>query len=432
MNNTILMDKSEIKFQDISFLEYLYVLILIIYGGQASAFVRSFSTDKPLAVLLPVIMSVILALRFKIVFNKQIYILLLCYLIYSFASTIKSGEFHPIFFGQMFINFLITYVTVKALKFRLFKIFEYLIYYLAIFGLAMWIIQILLGGDNLLNIISKIPSVDTFSTVSGGGLNIVLYSVQPASQVLVQNSFIPRNCGFAWEPGGFAVFLCLAIFFNLFFNKSEVKLNKRFWILLLALLSTQSTTGYVIFITIMVFYFFQSNIKIVMLFLPILIIAISFLVTLPFMRDKILLYIEEVNQVDVIVEQSIGSETTRGPQRFASFVIAFRDFKDNPILGYGGRTEERWYNKLNSNIVPITGIGNLLAQYGIVGFLFFITQLNKSSWYFSRYFNYSGTYLFLLIILLISISYGLSRPLIMSFWLFYLFTDRDLSDVEIK
>jgi hypothetical protein len=288
----------------------------------------------------------------------------------------------------------------------------------------MWGIQLLMGGDNLLNLLGKISSIDTFSSVTGGGLNIILYSVQPTFMGIITKSSIIRNCGFAWEPGGFAVFLCLAIFINLFFIKSEVKLNRRFWVMVLALLSTQSTTGYIIFIIIMIFYIFQANMKVVILLFPILVIGIVFLFSLPFMKDKIIEYFKEASQVDIIVAESIGTETTRNPQRFASFIISFRDFKNNPILGYGGQVEERWFNKIRSNIAPISGIGNLLAQYGLVGFFFFMTLLINSSRFFSRNFNYNGSFLLFLILLLITISYSLIfTPIVMSFWMFQFFED---------
>lgn len=430
--NSFILDNSNNDSRVFFSFEYLYVFVLIIYGGMANSFVRSFSFDKPLSVLLPVILSIILALKNRIAFSKSFYLLLLFYTIYNFALIVKFEAIHPIFFGYLLVNFFVTYVTVKALKFKFFFIYERIIYYLAIIGLIFWLGQIILGGDNLLKILYKIPSIETFSNVSGGGLNIIIYSVQPFEQILIQNSRIFRNCGFAWEPGGFAVLLCLAIFINLFFRKSSLKLNSRYWILVFALLTTQSTTGYIILIILMIFYFFQAKMKVVILLLPALITIVILFFSLPFMRDKILLYFEEANQVDVIVEQSIGRETTRTPQRFASFIIALKDFVNNPILGYGGQTEDRWFRQINSNISPISGIGNLLAQYGMVGFLFFTLLLIRSSKYFACSFNYHGAYLFFLIMILITISYSvIFLSVIMSFWMFSFYRDpEEIPDVS--
>ena len=427
-NAAILSEISEEPSAKISFFEYLYVFVLIIYAGLASSFVRSFSFDKPVAMLLPISLGVILALRNRIAFNRQFYLFLSGFVIYFFMSTVKYSEIHPRFFTNLILDIIVAYITVKALRFKLFIIYEHLMYYMAIVGLVMWMFQMVMGGDNLLNLMARIPSIDTFSNVTGGGFNMIVYSVQP-SMFMRQDYSIIRNCGFAWEPGGFAVYLALAIYINLFFLKSEVKFNKRFWIMFLALASTQSTTGYVIFIMLLVVYFFQTNMKMVLLFLPVIILVIVLLFSLPFMRDKIVKYYDEALRADLVVEQSVGAQYTQNPQRFASFVIAIQDFIENPILGYGGHLEDRWFTKIKANITPISGIGNFLAQYGLVGFLLFIAFLTKTSRAFSSHFNYNGTFLFFLMMLLISVSYSIIMVvLIMSFWMFAFFENCESSE----
>ncbi|MFW9949790.1 MAG: hypothetical protein ACFFKA_06660 [Candidatus Thorarchaeota archaeon] len=137
------------------------------------------------------------------------------------------------------------------------------------------------------------------------------------------------------------------------------------------------------------------------------------------MTDKINTLLLQVEQADIIIAQSIGAETTSNPQRFASFVVALRDFKENPIFGYGGHTEGMYVNQIGANLSTISGIGNLLAKFGLIGFLFFIIVTISTSWLFSNSFNYKGGTLFFLIIIFSSISYGLFLiPLFMSFWMF--------------
>lgn len=406
----------------ISFFDYFYVFILIIYAGMANIHVRTFSLDKPLPAVLPLFLSLILAIRWKIVFSRRIYLLLFIYFLYFSASTIKYREIHPAFFASLFISFVVTYCTITALKFRLFAIVEELIYYLAIISLVFWGMQVILGGDNFFNIIARIPNIKTFSSVTGNGLNIVLYSVQSAFFNIYDNSILPRNCGFAWEPGGYAVYLCLAIFINRFMLKTADNRNLHFWILTLALLSTQSTTGYLIFIIIILTQVLQKNIKTIILLIPFILILLIVFLSLPFITDKITELIIEATNTEIIVEQSIGANYTTTPQRFASFVIAIRDFLNNPILGYGGHLEARWFSKLHADIAPISGLGNLLAQYGLVGFIFFIVTLYGSSVYFSKHFNYKGKFLLTVIMLFVSISYSiLFVPLVMCFYLYSLF-----------
>ena len=243
----------------ISLLEYFFVFVLIIYSGHAlKLFVSISILDNPFWVMVPVLLSGILALKWRIVFNKQIWLLALGFLIYFFAISVKFHEFRPSYFINFMFLFFIVYVAVKAISINFFKIYESVIYILAIIGLVFWIIQIILGGDTLYNYFGLLPLVKELSYVSGDGYNAVLYSVQPTTMSIQYDFLPPRNCGFAWEPGGFAVFLALAIFINLFFFKRDTTKKTRFWVLTTALVSSQSTTGYVIFIVLVLFYYYNK------------------------------------------------------------------------------------------------------------------------------------------------------------------------------
>ncbi len=418
----------------VSFFDYFYIFTLIIYTAHANKYVVSTAVqDNPIWFSLVILLAGVLVLRWRVAFNRQFYLLIFGYLIYFVAISVKFHEFRPMFFLNNAFLFFITYSTVKALKINFFRIYEIVMTYLAAIGLAFWVIQIILGGDNFLNLLGKIPSIEEFSNVSGGGLNIILYSVQPTRTSLLFDFLPPRNSGFAWEPGGFAVMLAVAIFINLFFFKSTKNSTARFWILLAALGSSQSTTGYAVLLVILFFYFYNKQKKLLLALWPLLLLALLAVFSLPFMSDKILGLIDETKNVDAMVEWSIGREEAINPQRFASFVIAFRDFLDNPVLGLGGVNEARWTYKIGANVSTITGIGNLLAQYGIVGFLFFIISSFRSSLFYSKHFMFSGNILFFIIVVFISISYGIILlPLIMSFWLFGYFTPGGISPDQVK
>jgi len=410
-----------------SFFEFLYVFVLIIYAGRANNFVESGSfLDNPVGASLLIVLSGILAIRWNIKFNKQYYLLIFGVLIYFMAVTIKYGEIRPTIFLSHFFLFSIVYITIKSLKVLLFITFEKALYYLAIIGLFFWGIQIVLGGDTLFSYFNKIPSLDTFSYVSGNGLNAIIYSIQPASMSIQYDFSPPRNCGFAWEPGAFAVYLCLAIYINLFLVTDEKGRKVRFWILLFALLSTQSTTGYSILLVILFFYFLNKNVSILILLSPILVVLLVFLFSLPFMGDKITDVYRQVAEIEILVENSVVYGSSYAPGRFASFVIAFRDFVDNPILGLGSVTELSWTNKAGASIGAISGIGYLLSQFGLIGFLFFIISAVSSSVMFAKIHNYKGSLLQFLLILLISVSYNiLFLPVVMSFWVYKLFNPND-------
>jgi hypothetical protein len=420
------------EMQSISFFDYLFVFMLIIYAGRANTFVESGSfTDNAIGFLLPVVLSTILALRWKIKFDQNFFLLLWGFSIYFIAISIKVGEVHPSFLIHYTFKFFTAYTAIKALKSNLFKIFEYLLYYLAIVALFMWIVQIGLGGDTLYYIFNRIPGMASFSYVTGNGATAIIYSVQPVINAVV-NLAIPRNCGYTQEPGSFAVLLCLAIFVNLFITTKDKNSKRRFWIFVVALISTQSTTGYVIFMVIILFYILSKNLSKVLLLFPIAIVALIYVSTLPFMSNKIVDLLTETNTLDQLIIRSFGAEETFTPQRFTSFVITFKDFQANPILGLGPDNEDSWLLKIGARISPISGVGTLLAQFGLVGFFFFIFFSLKSSFFFAKYFNYTGKFLLFFIIILISISYFIFiLPMIMSFWLFQLFAPQEVKQKEV-
>ena len=420
--------------QRIAFFEYLYVFVLIIYAGRANVFVQSltFKTNI-IGYFLPILLSGIMVLRWKVKIDSRFFYLLLGFAIYFLALSLKYKEIHPSFLFSNYLIFFTVYAATRSLKFKLFKIYEYLIFFLAIIGLVGWLIQIALRGDHLYFLLNKIPGIALFSYVSGDGINAVFYSVQPAYSSMLYGFAVPRNCGYAWEPGAFAVYLCLAIFINLFCTDYDKNKKKRLWFLVLALLSTQSTTGYLIFMLIILFYFLNKNLKIVLLFLPFVTVALVYVATLPFMSKKVIDLIDETKNVDVLIERTIGLEGEFTPQRFTSFVITFKDFQNNPLFGLGPRREDSWTVKLYSNISAISGIGELLAGFGLTGFIFFIILSFRTSVLFSKTFNYKGKILLFLIIIFISISYSIIfLPLVMCFWMFQLFEPEDINKQMLK
>jgi hypothetical protein len=431
MSNTaaINSESTENLTQKITFFEYMLVFVLILYAGRANIHLDSSSIkNNPIGASIPILLCGILALKWKIKFDSHFFVLLFGTIIYFLAISIKYREFHPTFLLDYFSLFFIVYVVIKTFGFNLFKIYEYILFYLAIIGLFFWIVQIGLRGDRLFEIFNRIPGIALYSNVTSNGLNAILYSVQPSGSSLLYNFNIPRNCGFAWEPGAFAVYICLAIFINLFFIKSEGKGKYHFWILLAALISTLSTTGYLIFILIILYYLLNKRMNLIILFFPFAIISLVYLSSLPFMSKKVIDLIDETKGIDLILEGTYGAETTATPQRFTSFILTFVDFRNNPVFGVGGHKEDTYLYKIGSNISAISGIGNLLAQFGLYGFLFFLIISFKTSLFFSKYYGYKGKLLLFFIILFTSISYSvIFLPLIMCFWMFQFFTPRSFT-----
>jgi hypothetical protein len=339
------------------------------------------------------------------------------------AVSIKFYNIQPTFVLTYYFLFFTAYTAIRVLKFNVFFIYEKILFYFAVLSLFLWGIQVVAGGDFLFNIISRLSFLKDISYVSGEGLSIVVYSIQPYATTLINEHTIARNCGFAWEPGSYSSYLALGIYINLFIARQNAATKTRFWVLLLAILSTMSTTGYVLLALIMVYYLLNRDFSKVVLLMPVAALALILFFSLPFMKDKIIELVKEPESLDEMVYQAAGTrERNITPQRFSSLIITLIDFKDNPLFGIAAHSEESWVERAGTHISPISGIGNLMAQFGLAGLIPFLFFTIRTSVDFSRYFNYKGKYLVFFIMFGISISYSvIFIPFIMSFWMFSLF-----------
>ncbi len=415
--------------QKMSFFEYLFVFVLVIYAANATKLVNATSVkDTPVEVLVPVVLSVILALKWKITIDRQFYFLAIGFFIYFITISIKFSDFRLTYYVFYLFQFFIIYSTIKSLKIKLFKIFEEIVFYLTVLAMILWIVQVVLGGDKLFGYFRSVAFIREYSSVSQDGLSAILYSVQPAVNSFIYSSIFPRNSGFAWEPGVFAVYICLALYCNLFINNPKGKTGLRFWIFSAALVTTQSTTGYLAYLVIVFFYLNSRMSRVILLLFPVILSILVLIFSLPFMSNKIVRLINETNELDVMVVRTIGRQGEAfTPQRFSSLLITMIDFRNNPVLGLGGKVDEGWTMKIGARISPITGIGNLLAQFGLVGCTFFVLSTLASSLFFARYLRMKIRFLLFIIIVFTSISYSLIFfPLIMCFWMYSLFTPSDM------
>jgi hypothetical protein len=408
----------------IGIFEYIYVLMLMLYAGRSiDFFVSPVITENPIGVLLPVVMSGILAFKWKLFFSPRFFALLFFFAVYFIIVSLKYYDLRPTFVLTYYFLFFTAYATITILRFNFFLLYEKILYYLAIISLFLWGIQVAAGGDFLFNIISRFSFLEDVSYVSGAGLSTVIYSIQPYATTLVNEHIISRNCGFAWEPGSYSSYLALGIYINLFIARQNAATKTRFWVLLLAILSTMSTTGYVLLALIMVYYLLNRDFSKVVLLMPVAALALILFFSLPFMKDKIIELVKEPESLDEMVYQAAGTrERNITPQRFSSLIITLIDFKDNPLFGIAAHSEESWVERAGTHISPISGIGNLMAQFGLAGLIPFLFFTIRTSVDFSRYFNYKGKYLVFFIMFGISISYSvIFIPFIMSFWMFSLF-----------
>ncbi len=405
------------------FFDYFVVFIVIFYAGKATAFVQSIdSWNNLIGLLLPIVIFTIVVFLKNVHFNHRYLLVILGFTLYFIASTVKFGELHPRFYMITVIHITMAYITIAAFQYRFFILYENILYYLCIIGIVMWV-GLNLNPGFFIDFFRKFEFSYQENAPGNIDYNMIVYTVNNYNvipqYILEFGGFrIFRNSGFAWEPGAFSVYITIAILFHFIRNKFKIRINKQLLVFVAALATTFSTTGYSMFILLILFYVYNQEIYKVAWLVPFFLILTVYIFTLPFMAEKI----SETTDFDTeqLIYYSQKYNIKYQPQRFESFQIDFIDFLNHPILGYGGHLEAKWTNQLGANIATVSGIGKIMAQYGIAGLLFFIFSLWKSSQRLLYLFNIKGLIFPMAFVLLISISYSIITALLMTLWLTYL------------
>lgn len=286
-------------------------------------------------------------------------------------------------------KYLITFILLNFLAFY----YQYLFFgwntWLGIFGLCSKIIigyfiflrlgqyvgTILFNSMFLIGLISlplmllnwlgyQIPNIFPITNLDNDFLSILVH-------VQIKNH--PRNCGIFWEPGAFAGYIILV-----WLIKGDVSAIKHYkfksLVFVLTMLSTMSTTGYLLSAIIFLLELFKFKVSIISkLSLTILFAAIFYLVysKIEFLDSKINDQIEHT--------QSVAGDYDKG--RFGAFIFDLQYIEKHPLFGNGLHEKTRYIDhKWAANIGGHgNGMSNYIARMGLISFcafLYFIYRQN--------------------------------------------------------
>lgn len=243
---------------------------------------------------------------------------------------------------------------------------------------------------------------------------------------------LTRNPGFAWEPGLFATLIVIAIVFNILLNNGKINFkNKSFIILVLALLTTFSTTGYVALLLIFVLHYINGtsySLFTRLLITPLLVIGAIYVYNLPFVSGKL----EEQTKIEnyrtsgsLDYWESTGQSLT--VQRFEGLQLDLLNIYDKPLFGYGvARGNSFVCRTISQSLITSNGILKPFAMFGIFLALPIFVLFYISSKKLMLAFHYSNFSLLFISILILSISYDLFQVVIIHALQFYCFTCKRL------
>lgn len=427
------------KKYDVGIFEYLYMFVMVIYLGQMTPqtgrMVGTISGD-PVPFLLPIVLTVILVFKNPISFlNRRLTFVLIIFAIWSILTIeqyhlFNNNELSYYFF--LFYSIIVAYIHVQVFGKKLLPIYEDIVVKLCAFSLLLWTWAYF---DS-----SSIPFFKQFDQTSYGNNFYYLFNwMDPTGDQVYEG--IPRNAGFSWEPGRFSICVVLALLCNIARNGITF-LNFNVIVMLAAIASTLSTTGYVAAGVLYIIAFTHKlNTQKTLLFFFILVPTLIGVSQLGFMQKKI----EEQLSVETNLKQlektfnyntenADEGEYLASLERFTAMYFEWDNVRDKPILGYGRNPENSYfYEEVSSNFALTGGLVKLLAQYGIPLGVFLYFLLLFSSFRLNRdYPEVSKVGLFFTFIVC-SISYAMfTIPVFTAFWFYGIFYKDEKEEEEKK
>lgn len=288
---------------------------------------------------------------------------LVVYIGQYYTLTVLPFEYPLGFFAMLIAGAFIYYKLKENFRFVYFKV----IYIYCCISLLFWVLQ------NLFNI-----TFDFFNNPSFR--NILIWNVRfdPYNPSILEI----RNSGPVWEPGAFAGYIIVV--FLLYIDNLQLlihKYRKESIVLCITLLSTMSTSGYLLFFLIIVYYivrFSKQKYFAVLVVFPIFIFSAFFLYNkVDFLGNKIS---EQTNSALTINGGDFSST------RLGSLLFDLQYIAKSPFFGNGVDPTTRWSihpdlmrDVINGeNLGHGNGFSGFIASMGIPALLFILINLFNS------------------------------------------------------
>lgn len=336
-----------------------FQFFLLIYIVAITGFMSFFGLGKAIYLLTPIVLYKTWK-EHKYVPSDVFRVVILMFVLFFIQNLYHQGTW-TVAVTQSIRMLTLALCAVWVIKdFRI--LFPLLIYYISVWSLIFWIGCMISSGfqNTLISIAHYLPELRTEEFLqysSNPSESIYVYTINTANSI--------RNSGPFWEPGMFTVFITMALAINLFNGLSLF--NMRNIILLLANISTFSTTGYVATLILLAFYVFIGKKVAIwkLLFLLCIPLVIWQVMSLDFMQEKIM---DQMAQTDVSYS------------RFGALFYHLEKIKLAPLIGYG---VNEWPTTtmdimMSSGHVSPNGISIIAVIWGIPLALGYFYLLYKS------------------------------------------------------
>lgn len=373
-------------------IDYYSVLLFIILNAGAISFLE---THSELFVAVNVLfLSCVFLFRKRKLDNILIYVLLCWWIINVMADIVNmSGINFKTLIGTSG-RILLAYLILKTVGRSFFEKWYGICFVLSCIALAIYPF-LFFFHDSFYTLSPYLDFMTQREQLANGGWYIVIYMFNGWGGI--------RNSGFMWEPGAFSCMLIFMIFYR--FWRNGVKIDGHIVVLVLNLITTYSTSGYLALFFVVLYYVFmnktllQSKISIILipLVLTLLLYGAYYVYnTFDFMSNKIERYIE----LGEGISYSYSSDRMR-TNRLGYFTLALKRIMEWP-LGYGVVVSDYDIRRFGVSITAPNSIATIIQEWGILGILMLGYSIKKFGDLQYKRTNFNSLFIVALFIVLFS------------------------------
>lgn len=348
-------------------IDYLLLCIVVAISGFEYAFRASIFIKFGILIFV-----FLLFLKRRKKFNPRIFLLISPFII---AYILQAIVFDSYYYGftnvsQILVDFTLVYLIIVLMGNSFGRTFVNFMFFLTIVSFFLYPTQFFPElQDTIKNSFGSILTpLGSENIPEGFRSNTLFFFNYIHTYGHGTESLLLRNSGPFWEPGMFGVFLCLALIINLFINKVKF-LTKKNIVFIIGVITTVSTSAYLILFLIILFHFWSLKNKFkFLLYAPVLLLFISvaygYVWELDFMREK--------------VEKNIATSKEDRTSRFGAVIYHFEQLKESPLTGVtiANTSADQNLQFINKEVSP-NGLSLVFYVFGIPIGIYYFLRLYK-------------------------------------------------------
>lgn len=329
----------------------------LIYGLVAVSGIEYFCPHQEYTILLFALACLAAIVRKTLFTIRPLLILLLAFTLQLFQA-IQFNQLVPVFWVPLLLKLAVVYLIIHSCGLKTIKRFIEIIYISALISLPIYFLTFVPSVEQfLIQNVARVFFNPVFSVQNGlSSPTILVYTFNPFAVDQIGSLLVKCNSGPFRGPGFFAVLINLALVLNTIRRKSLI--NKRNIWLMIALLTTLSTTGFFTLIGIAVGYVFTNQ----TVGKPLKLMALLLIIP----ATGFLIYAQKTFMGDEM-QQNISLTQQEGKSSLDNTYRDLLELTRSPFVGFGetAHSQDRSIHRDN-------GVMSLLITYGIpAGLLYF-------------------------------------------------------------